>query len=130
MQRKLLTLAVASCFASEMAQAAGVTDMKVLAGNVNPMVVNGNTTSITSNSASAFVTFGAFSIPANEIVKILQASGAIFAGQVVGVNPSIILGKLESAGRVVLINPNGITFGAGASVNTAGLVASTLKLSV
>ena len=57
MQRKLLTLAVASCFASEFAQAAGVTDMKVLAGNVDPMSVNGNITSITNRSASAFVTF-------------------------------------------------------------------------
>jgi large exoprotein involved in heme utilization and adhesion len=49
--------------------------------------------------------------------------------RVVGGDPSSILGTLQSNGRVFLINPNGIMFGAGAQINVAGLVASTLNLS-
>ena len=40
-----------------------------------------------------------------------------------------ILGALQSNGRVFLINPNGITIGAGASIDVAGFVASTLNMS-
>ena len=46
-----------------------------------------------------------------------------------GQSASSILGSLQSNGRVFLINPNGIVFGAGSQVNVAGLVASTLNLS-
>jgi large exoprotein involved in heme utilization and adhesion len=49
--------------------------------------------------------------------------------RVVTQNPSTILGALQSNGRVFIVNPNGILFGAGAQVNVAGLVASSLSLS-
>ncbi|MDR6680713.1 beta strand repeat-containing protein, partial [Pseudomonas oryzihabitans] len=42
---------------------------------------------------------------------------------------SRILGNLDANGRVFLVNPNGILFGQGASVNVGGLVASTLDIS-
>ncbi len=41
----------------------------------------------------------------------------------------MILGALQSNGRVFLINPSGILFGAGAQVDVAGLVATSLNLS-
>jgi large exoprotein involved in heme utilization and adhesion len=41
----------------------------------------------------------------------------------------VILGALQSNGRVFLINPSGILFGAGSQVDVGGLVASTLNLS-
>ena len=47
----------------------------------------------------------------------------------IGQDPSAILGQLQSNGRVFLINPNGILFGAGARVDVSGLVASTLNIS-
>ena len=49
--------------------------------------------------------------------------------RVTGQDPAAILGALQSNGRVFLLNPNGIVFGAGAQINVAGLVASTLNLS-
>ena len=49
--------------------------------------------------------------------------------RVVTNNPSQLFGQLQSNGRVFLINPAGILVGAGAVVDTAGFVASTLNLS-
>ncbi|MBI2297124.1 MAG: filamentous hemagglutinin N-terminal domain-containing protein, partial [Betaproteobacteria bacterium] len=64
------------------------------------------------------------------ITRFLQqsASSAVL-NRVITQNPSSILGALQSNGRVFLINPNGIVFGAGAQIDVAGLVASTLNLS-
>ena len=49
--------------------------------------------------------------------------------RVIGGSASSILGDLTANGRVFLINPNGMFFGANARVDVAGLVASTLNIS-
>src|SRR6185369_1444956 len=49
--------------------------------------------------------------------------------RVIGANPSDILGRLESNGRVFLVNPNGIVFGGASVVDVAGLIASTRDIS-
>ncbi len=48
--------------------------------------------------------------------------------RVLGADPSSILGTMSANGKVFLVNPNGILFGKGASVNVGGLVASTLNI--
>ena len=126
-QRKLLTLAVASCFASEVAYA----------NPFGPTVINGqvffntrgNVLSVT-NTPGSIINWQGFSINAAEITRFVQQSaGSMVLNRVTGVDPSIILGALQSNGRVILINPNGVVFGAGSMIDTAGMVASTLKLS-
>lgn len=107
------------------------------ANPLNPTLVNGqasfattgNVLSIT-NTPGTIINWQSFSIGANEITRFVQqsASSAVL-NRVVGGNPSSILGALQSNGRVFLINPNGILFGAGSTVDVAGLVASTLNLS-
>ncbi|HZV94087.1 MAG TPA: filamentous hemagglutinin N-terminal domain-containing protein, partial [Caldimonas sp.] len=88
----------------------------------------GNTLSI-ANTPGTIINWQGFSIAADEVTRFIQqgASSAVL-NRVVGQDPSSLLGRLQSNGRVFLINPNGITFGAGARIDVAGLVASTLAL--
>jgi filamentous hemagglutinin family protein len=126
-RRTLVALAVAACFASEVAHA----------NPVGPVVVNGQATfaqagsvlSVT-NSPGSIINWQQFSIGTGEATRFIQQSSAsAVLNRVVTSDPSSILGTLQSNGRVFLINPNGIVFGAGARIDVAGLVASTLHLS-
>jgi filamentous hemagglutinin family protein len=103
----------------------------------NPTVVNGQVTfsqqgnvfTIT-NSPNAIINWSSFSISAGEMVRFIQQnSSSSVLNRITGQDPSRIMGALQSNGRVFLINPNGIMFGAGSQVNVAGLVASTLAIS-
>ena len=124
--RKLIFVAVAACFVASAA----------LANPTGPAVVNGTATiqqtgnllQIT-NSPNAIINWQSYSIGAGEITRFLQqsASSAVL-NRIISQNPSAILGALQSNGRVFLINPNGILFGAGAQIDVAGLIASTLNL--
>jgi filamentous hemagglutinin family protein len=127
LRRTATATAVAACFSAGAA----------LANPTAPTVVNGsasfaqagNILNIT-NSPNAIINWGSFSIGVNELTRFIQQSGSsAVLNRVIGQDPSAILGALQSNGRVFLVNPNGIVFGAGAQINVAGLVASTLNLS-
>lgn len=69
-----------------------------------------------------------FSIPAGHSVRFEQPSTASLSiNRVVGGTPSAIQGQLTSNGKLVLVNPAGITVHAGAVVDTAGFTASTVN---
>ena len=70
-----------------------------------------------------------FSIGSGETVRFVQPSAdSVILNRVVGGNSSEIFGSLVANGRIFLINPSGIVFGAGSQVNVGSLVASTLNL--
>lgn len=100
-------------------------------------VVNGSATVNTFsngmqviNSPGAIIHWDSFSVGAGKTVRFdqLTANSAVL-NRVKGGRASEIFGTLQSNGRVFLINPNGILFGRGSRVDTAGLVASTLDIS-
>ena len=43
-------------------------------------------------------------------------------------NPTTILGEISAPGKVFILNPNGILFGAGSQLNVGSLVASTAHI--
>jgi len=91
--------------------------------------VNGKTLTVT-NTPGAIINWQGFSISADELTRFLQQSPvSAVLNRVVGANPSEILGRLQSNGRVFLVNPNGIVFGPGSQVDVAALAASTLNIS-
>lgn len=90
---------------------------------------SGSLTTIQQQSASAVINWQQFGIGAGETVQFLQPSAsAAVLNRVIGGDPSSILGNLTANGRVFLINPQGVMFGAGARVDVGGLVASTLDI--
>ena len=107
---------------------ANPTGADVVAGQVS-MVGSPNQLLIT-NSPGAIINWQSFSILPGELTQFIQqSSSSSVLNRIAGQDPTKILGALQSNGKVFLINPNGILFGAGARVDVNGLVASTLNLS-
>ncbi|OEC32557.1 hypothetical protein A7D25_23510, partial [Pseudomonas sp. 21C1] len=71
-----------------------------------------------------------FDIAAGNKVTFHQPGrDAIALNRVLGSDGSKIMGQLDANGRVFIVNPNGVLFGANAQVNVGALVASTLDIS-
>jgi filamentous hemagglutinin family protein len=103
---------------------------QVVSGQVTIQKPVGSTQLITQGSNKAIIDWTSFSIGAGERVRFDQpSSSAVLLNRVTGYDPSNILGAMQSNGRVFLLNPYGVVFGAGARVDVAGLVASSLSLS-
>jgi filamentous hemagglutinin family protein len=89
-----------------------------------------STTTVNQSTQNAIINWQSFNVAAGQTVQFVQPNAnAVALNRVVGANPSAILGNLSANGKVFLVNPNGILFGPGASVNVGGLVASTLNIS-
>ncbi|MFH0133609.1 filamentous hemagglutinin N-terminal domain-containing protein [Variovorax sp. VaC1] len=110
-------------------------------GNVTVMQ-NGGVMTINQPLQRGIVNWQTFSIGPGGVVNIAQPStAAVLLNRVVGDGLSIQASRIDGTlrtylasnpnlpgGSVFLINPSGIVFGNGASVNVGGLVASTLKI--
>lgn len=105
----------------------------------NPQVESG-TISITQPSTTdlvihqgsdrAIINWQNFDILHGESTRFIQPNaGSIALNRVRDGNPTQILGKLSANGKLVLVNPNGVFFGAGSTVDVAGLVATTADIS-
>lgn len=82
-----------------------------------------------TNSPNAIINWNNFSIGKGETTKFIQQGATSqVLNRVVGQDPSAILGRLISNGRVFLINPNGMAFGPQSVIDTAGFIGSTLNM--
>lgn len=126
LKRKLTYIAVASCFT--VTPAFGNPTGGVVTHGGATFSVQGNTLTI-NNMPNSIINWQQFSIGTGEITRFIQQNGqSAVLNRVIGQDPSAILGQLLSNGRVFLINPNGVLFGAGSRVDVAGLVVSTLNM--
>ena len=108
---------------------AGPQGGKVAAGDATINQATTQATVITQSSAKAIINWQSFSIGADEYVQFKQPdSNSISLNRVVGSDPSSILGNLSANGQVFLVNPNGVFFAAGATLDVGGLVASSLDI--
>ena len=89
---------------------------------------NAHTLEVT-NSPSAMINWQSFSIDRGETTRFIQQNAAsTVLNRVTGGSSSQILGGLVSNGRVFLINPAGILIGRDGSIDTAGVLLSTLQI--
>ena len=105
------------------------TDGKIAAGQVTISTPSSTTMQIGQESNHAIINWNSFGIGKGEAVNITQPSSqSTLLNRVLGNDPSSIFGTLTANGRIFLVNPNGMLFTPGASVNVGGLVASTLAI--
>ncbi len=89
--------------------------------NVNVPVMT-----VQQNTDRAIINWNTFNIGRDASVVFQQpAASAVILNRVLDSNPSQIFGNLQSNGQVFLLNPAGVFFGPGSSVDVGGLVATT-----
>lgn len=77
----------------------------------------------------AHVEWKSFDISEEETVRFLQeGKDSLAINHILSTVPTLVFGRLEALGKIVLINPNGVLFGETSQVNVGSLVASTLDL--
>ncbi|GAB2868787.1 hypothetical protein GCM10027277_42330 [Pseudoduganella ginsengisoli] len=103
-------------------------DPVVRAGTAT-FAINGNVYTVT-NAPNTIIDWRQFNTANGELLRFIQQNPqSVVLNRVTGNDPSQLFGLLQSNGKVVLVNPNGILFGPNAQVDVAGLIASTLNLS-
>jgi filamentous hemagglutinin family protein len=85
-----------------------------------------NKLTIRQTTQKAVIDWRSFDINGNEHTQFIQPnSSSLTVNRIRDTKPSQIDGRLSANGRLVLINPNGVVYGAGAKVDVGGLVTST-----
>jgi filamentous hemagglutinin family protein len=107
--------------------AAGPEGGSVVGGAATIQGQGGPAVTVNQSSNSAIINWNTFNIGASESVRFNQPSSSSVALNRVtgGLGPSQIMGALTANGRIFLVNRDGILFGPGAVINTAGFLAST-----
>lgn len=101
----------------------------VVAGNA---AINnqGSLTTINQSTDKAIINWQTFNIAQGETTQFIQPSAAsVTLNRVMSNDPSSILGTLKANGQIMLINQNGILFGANSQVDVASLIATTANIS-
>src|ERR1019366_1386446 len=103
---------------------------QVAAGAATISQPNAQTLQINQASQKAILNWNTFSIGAGNTVNFLQpGASSVALNRVLGNNPSEIFGNLTANGQIFLVNPNGVLFGPGASIDVGGIAATTLGIS-
>ncbi len=98
----------------------------VVTGGSASIDVSGNTTTIQQSSDRAIIRWDNFDVNAAEHVRYQQPStSSITVNRITDSKASRIDGRVSANGNIVLINPNGIVFGATSVVDVGGMVATT-----
>ncbi len=100
---------------------------QVVGGNAQIQGQGTANVTVTQTTDRAIINWHTFDIGSGERVQFVQPGASSIALNRVtgGLGPSVIAGSLTANGRVFLVNPDGILFGAGAVVDTAGFLATT-----
>lgn len=105
-------------------------DPNVEAGTVTFNQPDSKNLIVNQGSDRAIINWSSFDILHGESTRFIQpGANSIALNRITNGNPTQILGNLSANGKLVLVNPNGVFFGAGSRVDVAGLIASTADIS-
>jgi filamentous hemagglutinin family protein len=112
----------------------GTTLWSGASSNLAQSVSNGITdVTVTQTGAVASLNWQTFNVGAKTKLIFNQSAGGSLASTWVAINkvddpsenPSTILGSISAPGKIFILNPNGILFGAGSQLNVGSLIAAT-----
>ena len=102
---------------------------RITAGEGSIQQAGPGTTQINQTSNTLSIDWQSFDVAPQETVRFVQPGrDAAALNRIFDQKPSEILGRIEANGRVFLMNPNGLVFGAGSVINVGALVATSLSL--
>jgi filamentous hemagglutinin family protein len=102
---------------------------QVVGGQASIAQAPGSVT-ITQSSARTAINWQSFNVGSAAKVTFKQPNPqAIALNRVISNNPSIIAGRIDANGQIVLMNQSGVVFTPGSQVNAESLVASTAGIS-
>lgn len=101
----------------------------VVIGGSATITTNGADTVIHQTTDRGIIKWNSFDVGANQSVRFQQpSSGSVTVNRIMDSKASQIDGSISANGNVVLINPNGVLFGAGSRVDVGGLIATASDL--
>lgn len=101
----------------------------VVVGGSGTIAQSGTNTVINQATQNLAINWDTFNVAANERVQFIQPnSTSIALNRILSNNGSIIAGRIDANGRVILINANGILFTSTAVLNVGSFVASSLDI--
>ena len=103
---------------------------QVVAGSATISNPDPSTLLIEQDTDRAVINWGSFNIAAGETTQFVVPDAESWTlNRVVGTqSPSLIYGSILSNGNVVIVNPDGMLFGAGATVDVNRLIATTADI--
>ncbi|HKO08714.1 MAG TPA: filamentous hemagglutinin N-terminal domain-containing protein, partial [Alphaproteobacteria bacterium] len=122
------TLLTPSAALAQVASNALPSGANVASGQVT-LSQSGSTLDVNQASSRAIINWQSFNIGSQAKVDFNQpSSSAVALNRVLGGSIAQIYGQLHANGQIFLLDPAGVIFGAGASVNVGALVASTMSI--
>ncbi|WP_114395644.1 GLUG motif-containing protein, partial [Oleisolibacter albus] len=113
---------------SSQAPGALPTGGQVQAGTAS-IATAGTAMTVTQTTDKAIISWDRFNVGSAASVTFHQpGTGSMTLNRVRGGETSMIDGALRATGTVILVNPNGVVFGGGSTVDVGGLIASTLDI--
>ena len=118
---------------------AAIGALPALANPLGGTVVGGSATiastapgtlTIEQQTPRAAINWQSFNIAPSETTRFVQPSASSIAlNRVQAGDPSVIAGKLQANGQLVLVNPSGVVFARGSQVNVNSLIATPSDIS-
>lgn len=128
-RRKLYAAIVMASQVAAAAQVFAAPEGGQVVGGQGVIEQSGLDTIIHQSTERMAIDWQRFDVAANERVEFIQPSASSLAiNRVLSHKGSEILGRIDSNGQVMLVNPNGIIFGRDSVINVGGMIASGLHI--